>query len=79
MEKVGVREARERLSQLLDAVEAGEEVILVRRGKPAARLSAVRAARWKGFPDRAPLRALIPPSTASASDTVRKLRDGERF
>lgn len=41
MQRVSVREAREQISRLLDAVEAGEEVIILRRGKPTARLVAV--------------------------------------
>ncbi|MBI3775474.1 MAG: type II toxin-antitoxin system prevent-host-death family antitoxin, partial [Gammaproteobacteria bacterium] len=38
MAKVNVREAREQLPDLLDRVEHGEEVVVVRRGKPVARL-----------------------------------------
>lgn len=78
MEKVSVREARERLAHLLDTVASGEEVVIVRRGKPAARLTAVHKSRWKGFPDRGPLRASLPKARKSAADTVRKLRDEER-
>lgn len=78
MEKVSVREARERLAHLLDTVASGEEVIIVRRGKPAARLTTVRKPRWQGFPDRSALRASLPKSTSSAAQTVRKLRDNER-
>ena len=35
---VGVSEARNELSALLDRVERGEAVIITRRGKPVARL-----------------------------------------
>ena len=35
---VGVFEARNKLSGLLDGVERGEAVIITRRGKPVARL-----------------------------------------
>jgi prevent-host-death family protein len=35
---VGVSEARNQLSDLLDRVERGEAVIITRRGKPVARL-----------------------------------------
>lgn len=38
---VGVHEAKTHLSRLLERVEAGEEIIIERRGKPVARLSAV--------------------------------------
>jgi prevent-host-death family protein len=37
--RVGVFEAKNRLTALLDEVEGGGEVIITRRGKPIARLS----------------------------------------
>ena len=39
---VGVREAKTRLSRLLARVEAGEEIVIARNGKPAARLVACK-------------------------------------
>ena len=38
MTMVNVHEAKTRLSQLLALVEAGEEVVIARRGEPVARL-----------------------------------------
>jgi prevent-host-death family protein len=38
MKKVNVHEAKSRLSELLSWVEAGEEVVIARAGKPVARL-----------------------------------------
>ena len=38
MTVVNVHEAKTRLSQLLAEVEAGEEVVIARRGEPVARL-----------------------------------------
>jgi prevent-host-death family protein len=38
MKQVGAFEAKSRLGQLLDWVEAGEEVVITRRGKVVARL-----------------------------------------
>jgi prevent-host-death family protein len=38
MREVGAFEAKTRLSALLDLLEAGEEVVITRRGKPVARL-----------------------------------------
>ena len=38
MREVGAFEAKSRLGQLLDWVEAGEEVVITRRGKIVARL-----------------------------------------
>jgi prevent-host-death family protein len=37
---VGVHEAKTHLSRLLDDVAAGEEILITRRGEPAARLVA---------------------------------------
>jgi prevent-host-death family protein len=38
MKEVGAFEAKNKLGQLLDRVEAGEEVVITRRGKVVARL-----------------------------------------
>ena len=38
MRTVGLAEAKAQLSTLLDAVEAGDEVVITRRGKAVARL-----------------------------------------
>ena len=48
---VGVHEAKTHLSQLLDDVASGEEVVITRRGEPAARLVAIttRARRTFGI------------------------------
>ena len=38
MEHIGIYEARSRFSKLVERVEAGDEVILTRRGQPVARM-----------------------------------------
>jgi len=38
MQQVQIAEAKAHLSALLERVEAGEEIIIARRGKPVARL-----------------------------------------
>ena len=38
MRKVALAQAKAQLSALLDAIEAGEEVVITRRGQPVARL-----------------------------------------
>ncbi|MEQ1566101.1 MAG: type II toxin-antitoxin system Phd/YefM family antitoxin [Myxococcota bacterium] len=40
MDPVSVYDAKTHLSRLLDAVEAGEEVVITRNGRPVARLVA---------------------------------------
>ncbi|MYC90482.1 MAG: type II toxin-antitoxin system Phd/YefM family antitoxin [Gemmatimonadetes bacterium] len=50
MPAVNVHEAKTHLSRLLARVEAGEEVIIARRGRPVARLVSYRP-RGKRQPD----------------------------
>ena len=44
MREVGAFEAKNKLGQLLDLVERGEEVIITRHGRRVARLAAVKNA-----------------------------------
>jgi len=41
--EVGVRELHDRLSEHLERVEHGAEIVVTRRGRPVARLSAIGA------------------------------------
>lgn len=50
MEKVNIHEAKTRLSELLQRVEAGEEFVIARAGLPIARLSKIqRTERKPGY------------------------------
>jgi prevent-host-death family protein len=60
MRTFGAFEAKNRLGALLDLVEQGEEVLITRHGKPAARLVAAA-----GEPDR----------KAIAREAVRRIRE----
>jgi prevent-host-death family protein len=44
MSEFGMHEAKTKLSQLVALAERGEEVVITRNGKPAARLTAVTPA-----------------------------------
>ena len=44
MREVGAFEAKNKLGQLLDLVERGEEIVITRHGKPVARLVPPREA-----------------------------------
>jgi prevent-host-death family protein len=72
MEKkmVNVHEAKTQLSRLLLRVEAGEEVIIARGGKPIARLVPLEIA--PALPKRQPgrLKGLIPPIPDSFFDPM---------
>lgn len=48
---VGAFEAKTHLSALLDKVEAGEEVLITRHGKPVARLTAQTEAKTRKTDD----------------------------
>jgi len=54
MRSAGVREARQNLTELLDAVKKGREVVITDRGRPVARL--VPLERRDSFPDLARVR-----------------------
>ena len=80
MRMVGLAEAKAGLSALLDAVEAGEEVVITRRGRPVARVvrEQPRSANPHDWPAR--LRALHgdqPEPSGSAVELLRQLRDQE--
>ncbi|MBS1863981.1 MAG: type II toxin-antitoxin system prevent-host-death family antitoxin [Actinobacteria bacterium] len=47
MVRVGMHEAKTQLSKLVERAEGGEEIVITRRGEPAARL--VAAKRGDGF------------------------------
>jgi antitoxin (DNA-binding transcriptional repressor) of toxin-antitoxin stability system len=78
MKEVNVRDAREQLSSILNEVERGEEVCILRRGRPVARV--VRPVGVPpAFRSRADLRQSLPAMREAAVDTVRTLRDTERY
>lgn len=56
---VNVHEAKTQLSRLLERVEAGEEIIIARAGKPVARLVAVAQDKRRRIPGR--LEGVVPP------------------
>jgi len=74
MATVSVAEAKTHLSELLDRVEAGEEIVITRRGTAIARLSSVVPAR-EPLVSLADLRSSLPRVTKRSADVVRELRD----
>ena len=55
MDPIGIYDAKAKLSQLIEAVAAGSEVVITKRGKPVARLVPPEAPR-KSSPARAAIR-----------------------
>ena len=78
METISVREMRERIAKVLDRVQSGEEVTVLRRGKPVARI-VKPVAEHGAFRSRKGLREAIPPMRRASRDEVREQRDDERF
>ena len=77
MQKVNVKDARRNISRLLDEISAGEEIILLRRGKPVARMVQVENDEREPlrFPDRALFRSKLPPMKLSSASLIRDIRD----
>lgn len=76
---ISVADAKARLSAILQAAEAGEEVVITRRGKPVVRLTPV--AKQLKPPDFAPaetLRAHQKPGAEPSARWLRRLRDENR-
>ena len=76
MVTVNLARAKARLSELLDKVEAGHEVVITRRGKAVAQLSAIGGAK-KPLPLKqlAEFRSTMPRLRNSAAELLRELRD----
>ena len=75
MVQVTVAQAKAQFSRLLDAVEAGETVVITRRGKAIAELVPRRSV-GDLLPQLAALRASLPEQTCSGVETMRALRAG---
>ena len=79
MLRVNLAEAKARLSELLDRVEAGEEVVITRRGREVARIRGV-AIKKKPVPvdELEAFRATMPRMRTSSAKLIRQLRDEGR-
>jgi prevent-host-death family protein len=80
MKTVGLAEAKTHLSALLDAVEAGDEVVITRRGQAVARLVPDRGFDRQSTPGDWGVRlrrlhANHPKPECSAVELVRELRE----
>jgi prevent-host-death family protein len=77
MIKTNIREAKAKLSAYLSQVEQGEEVMIVRRGKPVAMLKPVQKAAalpsMKSFREKIRLKGL------PASQAIIRMREESRY
>ena len=79
MDTINLTDAKARLSELVDRVEAGS-INITRRGRPVARLTAVIRPRKRV--DAIPLWALtetMPMQLEGVADLVRSMWDGDRY
>jgi prevent-host-death family protein len=74
-----VKQARQRLSELVDAAERGESTLITRRGRRAASLGPVREATRSGMPDLTEFRASLKVRGKKLAATVIALRKGQRY
>jgi prevent-host-death family protein len=80
MDAVNLAEAKARLSELVDCVEAGDTIDITRRGRPVARLTAVTGPRKRiDLAMLEVLTAAMPAQDERESALVRSMRDGDRY
>lgn len=73
---VSLAQAKARLSELIDRVEAGEEVIITRHGRPAAHVQRpARERRPLPLEDLAAFRASMPSLRRPSAELLREMRD----
>jgi antitoxin (DNA-binding transcriptional repressor) of toxin-antitoxin stability system len=78
MVTVNLVQAKAHLSELLDKVEAGEEVIITRHGRAVAHLGRVSRPRSPlRLDDLAAFRATMPSLRQASADLLREARDEE--
>jgi prevent-host-death family protein len=73
---VSLVEAKTRLSELLDRVAAGEEIVITRHGRPAARIAAVERPK-QPVADLSDFRAGMPRLRKPSHILIREMRDEE--
>jgi len=76
--EINIKEARNKISSLLDRVEEGAEIILLRRGKEVARLVPC-AGKGRRLPSLRDFRLSIKSRGNPLSETVIQHRQGERY
>ncbi len=76
MVTVNLAQAKAHLSELLDKVEAGEEVVVTRHGRAVARiLAAVRPKQTLPLDELAAFRATMPRLRQPSAELLREMRD----
>jgi len=74
MSTVTLASAKAHLSHLLDRVEAGEEIVITRRGQPIARITSIERPTLP-VKSLAEFRRRMPRWRKSSSELLREMRD----
>jgi prevent-host-death family protein len=77
MVTVTLVEAKAHLSELLDKVESGQDVVITRHGRPVARIAALRRPK-RPLRSLAAFRAKMPRLRKPSALLLRELRDADR-
>jgi prevent-host-death family protein len=73
---VNLTHANAHLSELLDKVQAGEEVVITRHGRPVAHMRpAATPRKLLDLEELAKVRASMPMMPESSAELIRKMRD----
>lgn len=74
---INVRQARQNISRLLDAISAGDEYVITRRDMPVAKLTKITAKDIETlrFPDRSEFRSQLPKCHTAGSYLVSEMRN----
>jgi len=79
MNRINLKEARRRLSDLVTAAEHGETTLITRRGKQVARIVPVDRKARRGLPDLTAFRASIKVKGKPLSQIVVESRKKARY
>lgn len=74
MNTVSLAQAKAKLSEILNRVESGEDVVVTRHGRPIACISAVRVPK-KPLMSLAAFRATMPHWSKASARLLREMRD----
>jgi prevent-host-death family protein len=79
MPTVNLAHAKAHLSELIDKIENGEEVVITGLGRPAVRLGPIeRPKQLTDFTALEELRKTQPPGPKSSAELIREMRDDDR-
>ena len=80
MSAINLADAKAHFSELVDRVEAGDTVEILRRGKLVARLIPAKLPRKPiSLAEMQAVTGIVPPSDEPADTFIRSMRDSDRY